>query len=104
MRWIRDSAVFADNKDPKLAQLVNAPNIELYAIDVSFPALIDKAEFEYLNNLPTSFVLPPEAVDRLRAAARTIILSSPDFQRLLKDIDAKIVADPPAIGGPATAH
>ena len=25
--------------------------------------------FEYLNDLPTSFVLPSEAVDRLRAAA-----------------------------------
>jgi hypothetical protein len=31
----------------------------------------------------------------LRAAAGTIILSSPDFERLLKDIGAKIVADPP---------
>ena len=44
---------------------------------------------------PTSFVLPPEAVDRLRAAAGTIILASPEFQRLLKDIGAKIV-EPPA--------
>jgi NTE family protein len=104
MRWIRDSAVFAGNKDPALAQLVKTPNIELYAIDVSFPALKDKAEFEYLNNLPTSFALPPEAVDRLRTAAGTIILSSPDFQRLLKDIGAKVVANPPATGGPATAH
>jgi NTE family protein len=104
MRWIRDSAAFAGNKDPALAQLVNAPNIDLYAIDVSFPALKDKAEFEYLNNLPTSFALPPEAVDRLRAAAETIILSSPDFQRLLKDAGATVVAAPPATGGPATAH
>ena len=29
----------------------------------------DAEEREYLMNLPTSFVLPPEAVDRLRAAA-----------------------------------
>ena len=40
---------------------------EVYAIDVSFPALKDKAEFDYLNRQPTSFVLPAEAVDRLRA-------------------------------------
>jgi NTE family protein len=33
--------------------------------------------------LPTSFALPDEAVDRLRAAARTIILNSPDFQQVL---------------------
>jgi NTE family protein len=81
------SAVFAGNEDPALAQLVSVPNIDLYAIDVSFSALKDKAEFDYLNDLPTSFVLRPEAVDRLRAAAGTIISSSPEFKRLLKDSD-----------------
>jgi NTE family protein len=43
--------------------------------------------------------LPPEAVDRLRAAAGTIIFASPEFQRLLKDVGAKGVADPSASGG-----
>ena len=74
---------------------LRVPAAEIYAIDVSFPELKDKAEFDYLNQQPTSFVLPPEAVDRLRAAAGTIILASPEFQRLLKDIGAKIV-EPPA--------
>ena len=62
----------------------------------------DKAEFEYLNQLPTSFVLPPEAVDRLRAAAATLIMDSPEFKRLLQDVGARIVADPPRAGA-ATA-
>ena len=48
-----------------------------------------RKERDYLNLQPTSFVLPPEAVDRLRAAAGTIILASPEFQRLLKDVGAK---------------
>ena len=52
---------------------------------------------------PTSFVLPPEAVDRLRAAAGTIILASPEFQRLLKDVGAKVVADPSASGNRAAS-
>ena len=73
---------------------MNAPATRLYAIDVSFPQLKDAAEFAFLNDLPTSFVLPPDAVDRLRAAAGTILLDSPDFQRLLKDIGAKVVTDP----------
>ena len=72
------------------------PQAEIYAIDVSFAALTDKAERDYLNQQPTSFVLPAEAVDRLRAAAGTIILASPEFQRLLKDVGAKVVADPRA--------
>jgi len=57
--------------------------------------LKDKVEREYLNQLPTSFVLTDEQVDRLRAAAGKIILDSPDFQRLLKDAGATIV-EPPA--------
>ena len=54
------------------------------------------AERDYLNLQPTSFVLPPEAVDRLRAAAGTIILASPEFQRLLKDVGVKVFVDPAA--------
>jgi NTE family protein len=72
---------------------VNAPDIDLYVIDVSFSALKDKAEFEYLNGLPTSFVLPDEAVDRLGAAAGKIIHDSPEFQQLLKDVGAKVFSD-----------
>jgi NTE family protein len=94
MRRLRDSAAFRANKDPAIAALLKTPDIDLYAIDVSFAALKDPAERDYLNNLPTSFVLPPEAVDRLRAAAGKIILESPDFQRVLKDAGARIVATP----------
>ena len=95
LRRIRDSAAFAKDKDPSLSEVVNAPTIDLYAIDVSFADLEDKAEFDYLNDLPTSFALPDEAVDRLRAAAGRIILESPEFQRLLKDVGVKLVAPLP---------
>lgn len=101
VRRIRDSAILAGNTDPAIARFLKVPNIDLYAINVSFPALKDEAEFEYLNNLPTAFVLPPEAVDRLRAAAGTIILSSPDLQRLLEDTGAKVVGNRQATGAPA---
>ena len=94
LRTIRDSAAMATNKDPAVAAAVRVPNAEIYAIDVSFPALKDKAELDYLNQQPTSFVLPDEAVDRLRAAAGTIIMASPEFQRLLKDVGATIVKSP----------
>ncbi len=98
MRQIRERTALAGNNDPDLTRLVDGPNVDLYAIDVSFAALKDKAEFEYLNNLPTSFVLPSEAVDRLRAAAGTIILSSPEFKRMVKDADFDLAADPPITG------
>ena len=43
----------------------------------------DAAEREYLNTLPTSFVLDDQAVDRLRLAAREAILASPEMKRLI---------------------
>jgi NTE family protein len=100
MRRIRNSAPFATNTDPEVAAALRVPDAEIYAIDVSFPALKDKAELDYLNQQPTSFVLPAEAVDRLRAAAGTIIMASPEFQRLLKDVGARVVSDKSAAGGP----
>jgi NTE family protein len=85
LRQIRDSAAFAKDKAPAMTQIVNAPDADIYVIDVSFKALRDKSERDYLNQLPTSFTLPDEAVDRLRAAARTLILNSPDLQQALSD-------------------
>ncbi len=102
MKLLRESPAFAANKDPAVAAAVRTPNVTIYAIDVSFAALKDKAEIEYLNQLPTSFYLPDEAVDRLRAAAGKAIMASPDFQRLLKDVGARIVTAP-ARPGEATA-
>jgi NTE family protein len=103
LRLIRDSPAYAANKDPKVAAALRVPPAEIYAIDVSFSGLKDKAEFDYLNLQPTTFVLPPEAVDRLRAAGGTIIMDSPEFKRLLKDLGATLVAEP-AAGSPSAAH
>jgi NTE family protein len=93
LRMIAKSEAMATNKDPAVAAAVRVPSAEIYVIDVSFSELKDPAELAYLNEQPTSFVLPAEAVDRLRAAAGTIIMDSPDFQRLLKDVGATIVPD-----------
>jgi NTE family protein len=63
--------------------VANAPDADIHAIEVSFRMVTDEAERDYFNQLPTSFALPADAVDRLRAAAKRIILASPDFQQLL---------------------
>ncbi|HMO44673.1 MAG TPA: patatin-like phospholipase family protein [Rubrivivax sp.] len=98
LRKVRDSAAMAANKDPAVAAALRVPDAQIIAIDVSFSALKDPAEREYLNQQPTSFVLTGEAVDRLRAAAGKIIADSPEFQRLLEDIGAKVVAAPGSAG------
>lgn len=96
MRLLRASAAMAANKDPAVTAALRVPNPEIYAIDVSFAALKDKAELAYLNQQPTTFVLPAEAVDRLRAAAGTIIADSPEFKRLLKEVGLTVRVAPPA--------
>lgn len=102
MQQVRNSAAFAANKDPAVTTALRTPDTTIYAIDVSFATLTDKADLDYLNELTTSFSLSGEEVDRLRAAAGKIIMASPDFQRLLQDVGARIVADPPRAGA-ATA-
>jgi len=103
LRGIRDSGAIVDNGNPDLAKVTRVPNLELYVVDVSFGALKDEKERAYLNDLPTSFVLPPEAVDRLRAAAGTIVLDSPDFQRYVKDMGERIVNKSPVARNEALA-
>jgi NTE family protein len=86
-RWVAQraaAAAAAPGRDPAAAPAVNVINADIYPIEVSFQMLADESERDYLNQLPTSFALPAEAVDRLRAAAKQIILSSPDFQQLMK--------------------
>ena len=94
-REIRDSLAFAKQKDPALGWVANAVDADIYAIEVSFQMLADRKERDYLNQLPTSFSLPADAVDRLRAAARTIILASPDFQEMLKASQRHVVSNAP---------
>lgn len=96
-RKVRQALLPEAMKDPTVKAALSVPDAEIYAIDVSFAELKDKTEFDYLNGLPTSFVLPDEAVDRLRAAAGTILLESPEFKRLLQDVGAQLVTvAPPA--------
>ena len=80
------------------------PDAKIYTINVSFASVPDPEERAYLNELPTSFVLPDEAVDRLRAAAATALFNSPDFKRLIADVNATIVQPPAAPDTPASAQ
>jgi NTE family protein len=105
LRAIRDSGVIPekDKSEPVLAEVERVPNVEVYVINVSFAELKDATERAYLNEQPTSFVLPPEAVDRLRTAAGRIVLESPDFQRYLQDLGDRVVKIPTPTSKPAPA-
>jgi NTE family protein len=64
---------------------VQLPKISVHTLDVSFEALPDPKERAHLMNLPTSFVLPAEDVDRLREAAAKVMRQSQDFQAVVRE-------------------
>ena len=86
LRALAASGASAGSNTPEALRAASLPDIDLYAIDVSFEAHPEPAERSYLNETPTSFVLTAEQVDRLRAAAGAAIRSSPEFKRLLHDL------------------
>ena len=57
-----------------------------YLIYVDLEQLPDKGQSERLKQLPTSFVLKPEEVDELRAAAKTLLLQSKEFNNFMEDM------------------
>jgi NTE family protein len=57
--------------------------VKLHLIELAFDFLEDPEERTFFNNVPTSFNLPDETVDRLRDVARRLLRESEDFQRLL---------------------
>ena len=62
------------------------PVLTFDTIDVSFDAVTDEAERRYFVNLPTSFSLPDEAVDRLRELGGRLFRESKSTQSLLRQI------------------
>lgn len=61
-------------------------SIDLYVIEVSLQAHPDPKFREQLQTIPTSFSLPHEEVDKLISAAQTILRSSDEFGRLLREL------------------
>ena len=90
LREIRASAAFENDQEWRVAEIRNAPDVDIIPIEVSFKVLADKAERDYLNELPTAFVLPAEGVDRLRAAAAKIVFASSELRDALKNEDYRI--------------
>jgi len=63
----------------------SVPKITLEVIDVSFEEIPDPKERAHLMNLPTSFALPPEDVDRLRDAAGRLLRQSSDYESAVRE-------------------
>lgn len=64
----------------------SVPKITLEVLDVSFDAIRDPKERAYFMNLPTTFVLPPEDVDRLRDVAGQLMRQSVEYKSVVREL------------------
>ena len=71
--------------------------IDFYLIHITFNSLPDKSKQEYFHSIPTSFSLSADQVDRLRDAATHLLHASPEFQRLIRDMNGQIMRSPVGI-------
>jgi NTE family protein len=87
-KWRRDLRV----AQARLAGMSEAqaeasvPKISLEVLDVSFDAIRDPKERDYFLNLPTSFVLKPDEVDRLREVAGRLLRQTPEYQQIVREM------------------
>jgi NTE family protein len=88
-KWRRELLVararLAGATEAQAEASVKLPKVELRVIDVSFDAIPDPKERAYFLNLPTSFVLSADEVDRLRGIAARLLRESTDFQELVRE-------------------
>ena len=87
MRLINGCKALAQATQPPCALDIPAPaQVEFYPIEVAFEYIDDASERAWFRNLPTTFELPRETVDRLRAVGRRILDEDAQYGRLLQDL------------------
>lgn len=65
----------------------DVPDLRFDAIDVSFDSITDPQERRYFMELPTSFVLSNEEVDKLRALAGRLLREAPGYRDLIQSVE-----------------
>lgn len=92
-QWKKDAQAWNDcreilqkHKPDATMPYTSPPQVEYYAVVLDFDGIKDENERRFCKVLPTSFSLPPEAVDHLRENAKTLLVESKAFQKFLKEL------------------
>lgn len=73
--------------EPACDLKIKSPHrVELYPIQVDFDRISNAEERAWFKNLPTTFQLPKKAIKKLIAAGQDILVTDPQYKRLMKDI------------------
>lgn len=68
----------------------NIPGTTLQVVNISFRNLKDPEERSYFMNLPTSFVLPPDDIDRIRDVAGRLMRDSSGYITVIRDFNRPV--------------
>ncbi len=63
--------------------------VKPFLIQVDFNGIQDKQQNKIANALSTSLALPSDQIDGLRKAAQTLLTQSPEFQKLINEINKR---------------
>jgi NTE family protein len=85
-----------DNWTKQLPPDAQGRRVESYLVELAFDSIADSEEREFFHNIPTSFNLPDETVDRLIEMGRRLLRESPDYQHFLTSFAASGVASQPS--------
>lgn len=77
-------------------ELKGRSEIRLYPIMINFTNFRDLAERRFFLNLPTSFVLPPTDVDKLKEAGHRLLRQNRAYRELLADLGIALAPETPA--------
>lgn len=69
--------------------------VKLYPIFVNFTNFTDPEERKFFLNLPTSFFLPNQDVDRIRKAGHQLLRSNRVYRQLLGDLGIQLAPEEP---------
>jgi NTE family protein len=91
-KWRRDLLVAHERLAGATEEEAEAkvPKVDLKVLDVSFDHISDLKERAYFMDLPTSFVLPAEDIDRLREIAGRLLNQSTDYKTIVSDLGGSL--------------
>ena len=89
-RLVGDCNRLSARKGEQCALKLPAPHkVDLYSVQVAFEYIASPEERTWFRNLPTTFELPRETIDKLRAVGRRLLNEDPQFQNLMKALNGK---------------
>lgn len=66
---------------------ISGQEVKTYLIQVDFLSIKDKEKFKSFNRVSSSLALPAEVVDKVRHEGRILLRNSPEFKKLLSELN-----------------